>query len=476
MVYFAAFANRSARWVLLTHAMAVLVVGTAAAVAVCLAPTTGWQVGCAILVSGPFLVASSWAMSRFLSDSAGWERLLARIEHDDPNSFSLPRAAGASPAAHGWNRLVSAGRRWQALSDLERGLVERLQTGTADVADVLIDALADGMVAVDLAGKISTANAVFVAMCGGASREAVLGQPLATVLGVTPDDERLVDQPAHALLAFDWRLPAAEGTERLLRCTRRPWRDVSGDLAGYVWTIRDVTQQRLSESLREKFLSAAAHELRTPLANIRAYAEALGMSNDIDVESRKRFYNIIQCESVRLAQLVDDLLDISRMQAGALSLDRYETDLGRLVEEASAKVQAQMQEKQLTFTCVFPPKFPKACVDKGKLCSVLVNLLGNAAKYTPPGGRVIFRVDFAPEQIQFSVTDTGVGISPEELPLVFDRFFRSADERVRETSGSGLGLAIAQEIARLHGGEVTAESVLNKGSTFRLSIPLDPGT
>lgn len=477
MVYFTAISNRSVRWVLATHAAASLLVGTGVGLAASYAPTYGWQFATATLIGAPLLVLSSLALCWLLGEALTWERLLSRIDPDNPDSFSLPRAPGMSVAAQGWNRLVANERRSQTLSDLEQSLSQRLVRSTADEVEAVIDALADGMVAVDLDGRITAANTVFAAICGAASRDELVGQSLATALASDqPDDERLTAQPAQAQFALDWRLPASDGVERLLRCTRRHRPSVSGDLAGYVWTIRDVTQQRLAESMREKFLSAAAHELRTPLANIRAYAEALDMSSDIDTESRKRFYNVIQSESVRLAQLIDDLLDISRMQAGALSLDRHQTDLGRLIEEAATKVQAQMQEKQLTLTCAFPPKFPKALVDKGKLCSVLVNLLGNAAKYTLPGGRVTFRVDLAPQQIQFSVSDTGIGISADELPFVFDRFFRSSDQRVREISGSGLGLAIAQEVARLHGGDLTVESALNKGSTFRLSIPVDSTT
>ena len=237
--------------------------------------------------------------------------------------------------------------------------------------------------------------------------------------------------------------------------------------------FRDVTQQRLAEDMRDKFLAAATHELRTPLTNIRAYAESLAAGkDDIDVESQKRFYNVIQSEAVRLSQLIDDLLDVSRMQAGALAIERREMDLARMIDEVGQKIEATMQNREVEFRRDLPPKFPKIMADKSKLAAALVNLLGNAAKYTPAGGRVTFRVDIAEEKIEFAVADTGIGIAPEELPRVFDRFFRSADDRVRDIPGSGLGLSLAQEIARLHGGDLTVDSELNVGSIFRLSLPL----
>ena len=224
-----------------------------------------------------------------------------------------------------------------------------------------------------------------------------------------------------------------------------------------------MTQQRLADAMRDQFLTTATHEFRTPLANIRAYAESLHECNDLAPESRKHFYNVIQGESVRLSQLVDDLLDISRMQAGALSLEPAETDLGKLVEEIATKVQGEIRAKSLDFQCELPPKLPpKIIVDKSKVSAALVNLLGNATKYTPEGGKVIFRVELSPNKLQFQVSDTGIGIDPEELPHVFERFYRSNDDRVRELSGSGLGLALTQEVARLHGGEITVESQLNQ--------------
>ena len=400
-----------------------------------------------------------------------WERRIAALNDFEALENSLVTASGSTPADFGWNRLVEQGKRWFALSQLERSLGEKLTLACSGSTFKLLDALPEGVVAVDRSGTITYANAVLAAVCGRKDSSELLRKPLASELGV--DDaiaQQLNDATGVQQSIVEWSMKTETST-RTMRGERRPV--VTGDgQTCFVWTIRDVSQQRLAESMREKFLAAATHEFRTPLANIRAYSESLDMGDEFDVESRKRFYNVIQSESLRLSQLVDDLLDISRMQAGALALENRETDLGRLIEEASAKILGQMREKNLQFRVELPPKFPKASVDKGKLTAALVNLLGNAAKYTPDGGRVTFRVDIASENVQFSITDTGIGIAPDELPKVFDRFFRSNDDRVRDISGSGLGLALAQEIARLHGGDIAVESTLNVGSTFRMSIPL----
>lgn len=414
---------------------------------------------------------SSLLLSLQVSKSSVWERRIAALNDLPVTDVFLVTSSGTTPADFGWNHLVEQGRRWCALDQLEQSLATKLTQACSGSTLQLLDALPEGVAAVDRMGTITYANCVLAAICGRTESTELLNQSLAAELGVNEAiAKQLKDATGVQQSIVEWTM-ATGARSRTLRGERRPV--VTGDgQTCFVWTIRDVSQQRLAESMREKFLAAATHEFRTPLANIRAYSESLDMSDDFDAESRKRFYNVIQSESVRLSQLVDDLLDISRMQAGALALENRETDLGRLIEEASAKIQGQMMEKNLQFRIELPPKFPKASVDKGKLTAALVNLLGNAAKYTPEGGRVTFRVDVASENVQFSVTDTGIGIAPEELPKVFDRFFRSNDDRVRDISGSGLGLALAQEIARLHGGDIAVESTLNVGSTFRMSIPL----
>jgi signal transduction histidine kinase len=160
------------------------------------------------------------------------------------------------------------------------------------------------------------------------------------------------------------------------------------------------------------------------------------------------------------------------MELGSLSLNKQVTDLTRMLNEVLAKVRPQMAEKGLTFEVAFPEKMPEPELDKDKISAVLVNLLGNAVKYTPEEGAVIFRVNATDKQIELSIKDTGVGISPEELPKVFEKFFRSQDPRVQEQTGTGLGLALAHEVVRLHGGRIEIESEINKGSTFTVLLPL----
>jgi two-component system phosphate regulon sensor histidine kinase PhoR len=263
------------------------------------------------------------------------------------------------------------------------------------------------------------------------------------------------------------------GQRCVIRVARHPICIVGGGKQeAHVWTARDVTQQKLAEEMRDQFVDTATHELRTPLANIKAYAETLALADVIDVEQQKQFLNTINSEATRLARFVDDLLSVSSMELGSLSLNKQVTDLGRMLNEVLSKIRPQVAEKQLTLEVLLPEKLPEPVLDKDKVATVLVNLLGNAVKYTPAGGRITFRVHATDQQLEIDVEDTGVGIAEDEVAKVFDKFFRSGDPRVQEQTGTGLGLALAQEVVRLHGGRISVDSELNKGSTFTVLLPL----
>jgi signal transduction histidine kinase len=244
-------------------------------------------------------------------------------------------------------------------------------------------------------------------------------------------------------------------------------------LKGQVWSLRDVTQQKLADKMRDQFIDTATHELRTPLSNIKAYAEMLATCDKIELEQQKEFCNIIDSEVTRLARFVDDLLSISSMEVGSLSADRQKVEIARLFEEVLAKIQPMMQKKDIQFEVRLPEKMGILKLDKEKMVAVLVNLLGNAAKYTPTGGHVSLKVKLKEDLLQIAIDDTGVGISPEDLPMVFEKFFRSKDARVQAEAGTGLGLSLAREVVRMHGGDISVESQLDKGSTFLVSIPLE---
>jgi len=394
----------------------------------------------------------------------------------------LREVPNVGAAALGWNRVVQQRLHGQSRALLPQRIRQSLEHGRHSRLDAVLNSIPDGVATTDDTGRLTYTNLPMLAILG-LKELAPAGDGASTA-----DRPLMIDQ-----LVQRWQLAESDslfsdencdravvtelsreenGQRRVVRVARHPICFVNGPKKeAHVWSMRDVTQQKLAEEMRDQFVGTATHELRTPLANIKAYAETLALADMIDIEQQKQFLNTINSEATRLARFVDDLLSVSSMELGSLSLNKQVTDLNRMLNEVVAKVRPQIEEKKQTFDTVFPEKFPEPELDKDKIAALLVNLLGNAVKYTPEGGRVTFRVNVTDQHVEMNVEDTGVGIAADELPKVFDKFFRSQDPRVRQETGTGLGLALAQEVVRLHGGQITVESELNQGSTFSVLLP-----
>jgi signal transduction histidine kinase len=387
----------------------------------------------------------------------------------------LQRVSETDPIGIGWNAIVERFSGRSALERLEARLEVKLRGRPSGERLLLLDVFPEGLATTDASGKIVFGNKTLKALLRITAEQDVSRIRLAdSLLGLTPEQAESIHKslrnPSRPSV-FELKLGQTPA-EGILRIARYPLNAAADAGETHLWSIRDVTQQKLAEEMRNQFVATATHELRTPLSNIKAYAETLAEHEDIDRDQQRGFFNVINSEATRLGRFIDELLNVSQMESGALSLSRHETDILRLTEEAVAHVQPELQRKQIEFHSQIPPKLPNLHVDKEKLAASLVNLLGNAAKYTPAGGRVRFQVEVGQNEIHFHVEDTGIGIAREEIPKLFDKFFRSDDQRVREITGSGLGLSFTQEVARLHGGQISVQSELNKGSRFTLSLPL----
>ncbi len=380
-------------------------------------------------------------------------------------------------AGWGWNRLIQHWQEDRRVTSVEPPLPATPASRPQRDAAAILQSLSEGVAATDDDFSITYANPALPALLGDAEPpESVVGASIGELLGVTEEDasgHALLDPTlVHRTVTAEIRRSGPLG-DRVLRVARYPLQsETSGAGKGFVWSVRDVTQQKLAEKMRDQFLDSATHELRTPLTNIRAYAETLALNEVIDVEQQKEFCNIINSEAIRLSRFVDELLCISSLEAGSMAIKKQNVELERLLNEAAANVRPLMDQKRLEFEVSLPPKMPEVKLDKDKFSAALVNLLGNAAKYTPEGGRVRLKARYDDARLMLDVEDSGVGIAAEELPKIFDKFFRSADRRVRQQTGTGLGLSFANEIVRLHGGAITVKSELDKGSTFTLTVPL----
>ncbi len=433
-----------------------------------------------LAAGGPVVVLLIGAavLKQTVRGSAAIERELHRIaQTGDVSAARLRPLPGNDPSVFGWNTLLDRLATQASLTALEQSVTRALRGYEDQQFLAVINSLPDGIAVTDATGRIKLANTALAVFASKESPENLVGEILLTALGCAEaanagDVRQAFAQASRPAVAELRRSEQIE--DGVWRIARHPIRQANGDQR-FVWTVRDITQQAIVNQSRSDFVSTATHELRTPLANIKAYAETLATHDQIDIELQKEFCNIINAEATRLSRFVDEVLDVSQIESGSFVIDRRETDLGRLLQNVIEHVRPQMAQKEIDFTFKLPPKLPKLSLDKDKFQAALVNLLGNAAKYTPEGGAVALEVEFKPSQIAFHVQDSGIGIAEDEIPRVFEKFYRSGDERVTELSGNGLGLAFTQEVVRLHGGRVSVESKLNEGSRFTIRMPVATG-
>ena len=221
-----------------------------------------------------------------------------------------------------------------------------------------------------------------------------------------------------------------------------------------------------------EFVSSVTHELRTPLTSIKSYVEMLMDQEVDDPQTKIEFYNTINEEADRLAHLIDNLLNLSKMEVGSLVVSKTPVKIKRLIKESLEAVESQAKSRGIEIDLVLPDKMSPALVDKTMLGVIFSNLFGNALKYTESGGRIRVITEETKNDIVVHIEDTGIGIPEEDLPNIFKKFYRAGNtEEMKVVKGSGLGLALVRQIVELHGGNITATSQVGKGSHFILTFP-----
>lgn len=244
-----------------------------------------------------------------------------------------------------------------------------------------------------------------------------------------------------------------------------------GELSGALLVFHDITELRHLERVRQDFVANVSHELRTPLSSIKGYSETLLESGVKDPKDQKEFLGIIYRESDRLAKLIDDILDLSKIESGKMAMVFLPLDLRPVVKRVCSILENQAAAKSLGISADIPEGLPRLLADEGRLSQVMLNLLDNAVKYTPEKGSI--RISAAQDGgfVRVDVSDTGVGIPESDIPRIFERFYRVDKARSRELGGTGLGLSIVKHIVQAHGGQVSVKSAPGKGTTFSFTIP-----
>jgi PAS domain S-box-containing protein len=343
--------------------------------------------------------------------------------------------------------------------------------------DGLLESAADGILIISPDHTVERCNEAYTRMTGNL-REAIQGQKHEQV--IEWDEGTIQGMPLEKAEAGGWPLtPHAylyvEGNlkrkgQRALPVgiTYAPLFTQDGILLNIIATLRDITRFREAEEMKSTFISIISHELKTPVALIKGYVGTLRREDARwDRTVVQDSLAVIEDEADHLTEMIENLLDASRLQAGALAIKRADVSLCEIVDRIVKRMQTQTEKH--TLVADLPDDFPVVMADETRIEQVLSNLVSNAIKYSP-GGEIRIRGQVRPDQVVVCVSDSGPGIAPEDIPHVFDRFYRAPDA-VRLTKGAGLGLYLAREIIEAHGGRMWVDPQPDQGARICFSLP-----
>ncbi len=344
-------------------------------------------------------------------------------------------------------------------------------------AEAIIFSISDPVLVTDAFDQLMFANPAAEGAFGFSLSD-VLRQPVAEVI----PDEGLVAAIHHAREACnraasrraEHEIGSRAYAVAMSALVRESGTEDASESHGVVVVMRDITKEREATRMKSEFVARAAHELRTPLSSIRAYVEMLVDGEFEDEKTREEYHNIIQTSADRLGRMIDNMLNISRIEAGTVRINKEPVAISMVVKEAVDGVRPQAEEKGLTLTEELTPVAFRIMADRDMFYQAVLNLLSNAIKYTPEGGSVHVRITPHEENrtIAVEVSDTGVGIPKEDFPKMCQKFFR-VEANKKMAKGTGLGLNLVKHIVEtIHGGKMILKSEVGKGSTFGIVFPL----
>ena len=334
--------------------------------------------------------------------------------------------------------------------------------------------MSDGVVATDRRGKVITINDMALSLLG-ISKEAAIGQNILNLLDIEKDYTlRKILESTEELLID--RKESKYGDTMIIRVEFSMIRRESGFISGLVAVLHDVTEQEQNERDRREFVSNVSHELRTPLTSMRSYIETLSEGAWQDQEMAPRFLKITLDETDRMIRMINDLLDLSRMDNGNLKLNIEMVNFNELVNFVLDRFDVIIanSEKKYRIVREFTQRPLFVEVDTDRMIQVIDNIMNNAIKYSPDGGKITVRLMETHNNVILSITDQGLGIPKKDISRIFERFYRVDKARARKQGGTGLGLAISKEVVKALGGTIWATSIENYGSTFYISLPYEP--
>ena len=414
------------------------------------------QVVGAVLIAGLLMAGAGWYVAKRIGDGLRAMRdQAAAVAAGDFSARLVPAPT---------QELGDVGRAFNFMTATLSDTLEELELVRARLEATLVN-LTDGVVITDETGHVVLMNDAARAML--AVRGSVLGESLMWV-GRDHELSELVDQAVVECGDAMERVIQHGRSGRTLqvaaRCLEAPDERIG------VVVLRDITELRKLEGVRRDFVANVSHELRTPLTSIRAMVETLEAGAIDDPEVSGEFLSRIISEVDRLADMVDELLDLARLESDNLKLALDWLDPGEIAREAEGRLAAQVARSGLSITTFTEPGLPLLRADRTRIGQVLLNLIHNAVKFTPAGGSIHLSVSEQDGWIVYQVEDTGVGVEPEDIERLFERFYKA--DRSRRSHGTGLGLAIAKHIVQAHGGSIEARRNRPRGMVFEFRLPV----
>lgn len=396
---------------------------------------------------------------RPLKEMTSFARRIARGQFDPPIKVSGGGELGELATAFN----TMAARLEQSLSELseQRAYLQ-----------AVVGSMAEGVIAVDSDSRVILVNPAAQQMLGLVSDE-VIGHPIQDVVSlqslVLALEDTLQTERGHLV-----ELELDQPTRRIVRAHTAALKGSGPYVGGALGLIYDITELRYLERVRTDFVANVSHELRTPLTSIHGFTETLLNGADEDPETRRRFLQIINRETERVTAIINDLLDLSRLESDQLEVNWSILPLRRLIEETLPLVADVAEQKHIKLLVNVDPQI-RVRADEALLRQVFINLLDNAVKYTPDsGGKVTVDAEVRNGVVLVTLSDTGIGIPPADLPRIFERFYRVDRARSRQMGGTGLGLSIVRHIVERLGGTIHAESELGKGTRMIFTLQHAP--
>jgi two-component system, OmpR family, phosphate regulon sensor histidine kinase PhoR len=400
-----------------------------------------------LLITILAILFAAWFAWRYVRLRRAVDEFAGRARTGD----TAAKAGELEGLASAISSLVSTFNLKQSALDAERA---RLAT--------VLEQMTDGVLIADEAGLVQFANPA-------AGRLFQTSEPLKRSVAEVVRNHQLVEawrrcQQTRRMQSETVEVPTRH---QYLQLVVIPDRHSSGSLL----LVQDLTRIRRLETVRRDFISNLSHELRTPLASLKALTETLQDGALDDPPAARRFIDQIQVETDALTQMVTELLELSRIESGRLSLDLRPAAPCDLLDSACKRMQLQAERAGLSLRVECSADLPQVRIDAQRLEQVLVNFIHNAVKFTRPGGEVVLFSEAGADEVRFAVRDTGIGIPADDVPRIFERFYRV--DKSRAGSGTGLGLSIAKHIVEAHNGRIWAESIEGQGSTFYFTIPIN---